>query len=180
MKETKFMLKNGQEVTIRNAAVSDAKSMIEFMKIIYSETDFLTGYPDEVNLTIEQEEAWINNYDHQLTTMIVAKAGDEVVGNVSINALGNKDKVKHRCGLGITIAKAYWRQGLGRKLMNEAIAFASQAGYEQIELEVIAKNHRAIPLYLSSGFEVYGTRPRAFKLRDGSYLNEYLMVHKIR
>ena len=61
-------------------------------------------------------------------------------------------------------------------LMERLLAFAAQCGYEQIELTVESKNHRALRLYLRYGFTVYGTRPHGMKYPDGSYDNDYLMV----
>ena len=49
-------------------------------------------------------------------------------------------------------------------------------GFEQLELEVYSDNSRAIHLYEKFGFERYGIQPRAFKLKDGSYRDEIIMV----
>ena len=64
--------------------------------------------------------------------------------------------------------------------MERLLAFAAQSGYEQIELTVESKNHRALGLYLKYGFMVYGTRPHGMKYPDGSYDNDYLMVKMIK
>ena len=55
-------------------------------------------------------------------------------------------------------------------------AFSREAGYEQIELEVVSSNTPAINLYKKLGFSVYGERPRSFRLKDGNYSDELLMV----
>ena len=60
--------------------------------------------------------------------------------------------------------------------MERLLAFSVQAGFEQVELEVVAKNRRALNLYLKYGFTVYGTRPHGIKYADGSYADDYLMV----
>ena len=56
------------------------------------------------------------------------------------------------------------------------IAFAKQAGYELLELEVASSNTSAIRLYDKLGFVVYGQRPCSLKLKDGTYYDELLMV----
>ena len=61
-------------------------------------------------------------------------------------------------------------------MMERLVAFAREAGYEQLELTVESKNIRAINLYLKNGFVVYGTRPHGMKYADGTYENDYLMV----
>ena len=49
-------------------------------------------------------------------------------------------------------------------------------GFEQLELGVYSDNARAIHLYEKFGFERYGIQPRAFKLKDGTYRDEIIMV----
>lgn len=44
-----------------------------------------------------------------------------------------------------------------------------QAGYLQLELEVVADNARAIALYKKLGFVEYGRNPRGFRKRNGDY-----------
>ena len=44
---------------------------------------------------------------------------------------------------------------------------AKQAGYLQIELEVVAENASAVRLYESVGFQEYGRNPRGFRARSG-------------
>ena len=56
------------------------------------------------------------------------------------------------------------------------IAFAKQAGYEQLELEVTSTNTAAVNLNKKLGFVVYGERPASLKLKSGAYHSELLMV----
>ena len=51
-----------------------------------------------------------------------------------------------------------------------------QLRFEQLELGVFSDNARAIHLYESCGFHAWGTQPRAFKLKDGTYRDEIMMV----
>ena len=60
-------------------------------------------------------------------------------------------------------------------MMERLIAHARQSGFEQIELEVVSTNRRAINLYVKYGFQVFGTRPHGIKYPDGSYANDYMM-----
>lgn len=172
-------LKNGLTVEIKRPEVEDCESLVEMMKKTYEQTPFLTRYPDEFNITVEDEIRWISRFDHQRNTMVIVKDGDVVIANTSIKEVMNADKTRHRCIFGIAILKEYHRLGLGRILIKEMIQFAKDAGYEQIELEVVASNYGAIQLYMSEGFKVYGIRSSAFKMRDGSYQDEYLMSYRI-
>jgi RimJ/RimL family protein N-acetyltransferase len=64
----------------------------------------------------------------------------------------------------------------GKALMRELIAIAMRLeGLEQLNLAVVTTNQAAVRLYLSLGFEIYGTAPRALK-QNGQYWDEHLMV----
>ena len=61
-------------------------------------------------------------------------------------------------------------------LMQMAVDQTRANGFEQLELGVYSDNARAIHLYEKFGFERYGIQPRAFKLKDGTYRDEIIMV----
>ena len=56
---------------------------------------------------------------------------------------------------------------------------AKEVGYEQIELEVVSKNERAIALYEKMGFVKTGTLLKALKNKDGSYYDLTLMMREL-
>ena len=60
--------------------------------------------------------------------------------------------------------------------MQLAIGQTRANGFEQLELGVYSDNSRAIHLYEKFGFERYGIQPRAFKLKDGTFRDEIIMV----
>ena len=70
-------------------------------------------------------------------------------------------------GIGIAIEKAYWGRGIGKALMLACIECAKNAGYLQLELEVVADNASAVRLYESVGFREFGRNPRGFRARSG-------------
>ena len=70
---------------------------------------------------------------------------------------------KHRAEFGISILKEYWGFGIGRALINACVQCAKEAGYVQLELDVVADNTRAIALYQSVGFQEYGRNPKGFR-----------------
>ncbi len=103
----------------------------------------------------------------------VIRNGDEpdgkIAGTAGIESVGEKYKVKHRAEFGIGILKEYWGLGLGKALTKACIQCAIDAGYEQLELNVIAENERALSLYRSLGFIEYGRNPRGFNSKISGY-----------
>jgi ribosomal protein S18 acetylase RimI-like enzyme len=60
---------------------------------------------------------------------------------------------KHRAMLGMGVHRAWRRRGLGLRLVDTAIEWASsEAGLKWIDLEVLSENQPAVELYLRAGF----------------------------
>ena len=70
-------------------------------------------------------------------------------------------------------------KGYGRAMVVAALERARRVpGLSLIQLTATTTNERAISLYESFGFEIYGTSPRAM-LVDGQYIDEHLMALKL-
>jgi len=54
-------LKNDRTCTLRSVEAKDAKAMIEYLRIVSSETPFLLRNEDEVTYTIEADERLLEN-----------------------------------------------------------------------------------------------------------------------
>ena len=111
--------------------------------------------------------------------MIIAEVDGKVAGNCSFSAVGGKLRVRHRCSLGIALYQKYWGLGIGRELTALLLEKARECGYEQIELEVVGRNERAIALYEKMGFVRIGERPCAMKHKDGTYDSNVIMVKQL-
>ncbi|TBR17423.1 GNAT family N-acetyltransferase [bacterium] len=98
---------------------------------------------------------------------IAVTDSDEVVGWCDI-ARGARDGVAHSGHLGMGLVKEHRGRGVGRKLMEAALAAAKASGIERVELEVFASNAPAITLYRKLGFREEGRKLKALK-RDGGY-----------
>ena len=86
------------------------------------------------------------------------------------------DRVRHKGSIwGMYIAAEVQGQGLGRRLIREAIRHASDMPeLEQISLGIISGNAYARNLYISLGFESYGLEKRAIII-NGEYHDDELM-----
>lgn len=176
-KEESFAGKNGKIYTLRSPTAADAAQMIAYLKTTAGETEHGLSYPEEMDFSLQDEEDFITGAAAgKGSIMISAFDGNRLVGNGSLLRVCNKKKTMHRAEFGIAILKSDWGQGLGGKILSGLIAAARQAGYEQLELEVVATNAAAISLYQKLGFKVYGERPNSFKLKSGAYSDDLLMV----
>ena len=113
-----IVLKNGAVCTLRPTHPDDAARMIDYLKQTAGETEFLLRYPDEVQYTLEQEQAILNRLmDDPKSVMMVGIVDGEVAGNCSIGGLGEKRKTRHRCSMGIALKEAYWNLGIGTAMI---------------------------------------------------------------
>ena len=178
--ERKVRLKDGRTATLRAPRLSDAASLIEYVKRIAGETRFLSQGPDEALFTLEQEEEFLRDrINASRGAMIVAEVDGDIAGSCVFAGLNAKRRLAHRCVFEIALYQKYCGLGLGRGLMEYALEMAKNCGYEQIELEVVADNERAIGLYKSAGFEIFGVHPHVLKYDDGRYADTLLMAKEL-
>lgn len=172
-------LKNGNIAVLRNPEISDAHKMINYLKTACGETEFLARNPEEINMTVESEKAWIQNAVHSPNILMITCFVDgEVVGNCEINFRTGM-KTGHRASVAIAILKKYWNIGIGSAMFCELIAAAKAHGTEIMELEFIEGNERARHLYEKFGFMVIAEKPKAIKQKDGRLVSEFLMQKKL-
>lgn len=163
-------LKDGRECTLRSGTSEDGRQSLDLFILSHEQTDFLLSYPDEITFTAEEQGEYLQKKtESENEVEILAFIGERLVGTAGVEQRSPKAKLRHRCDFGISVDQAYWGFGVGRALMNAAIACARKAGYEQMELEVVAENTAAVRLYESVGFIEFGRNPRDFKSRYTGY-----------
>ena len=163
-------MKYRQEALLRNGDYADGAAVFENFNQTHAETDFLLSYPDENSYDPDQEAEFLKKKTESPNEIeIVALVDGRVAGTAGIEAVGTKYKLRHRAEFGISILKEYWGLGLGRALAEACIRCAREAGYTQLELNVVAENQRAVALYQSLGFVEFGRNPRGFNSRTAGY-----------
>ena len=163
-------LKDGREYVIRNGVAADGAGALANFRLAHEQTDFLLSYPDESKMTAEQEAEFLQaKTDSDREVELVAVVDGEIVGMAGVSALGVREKVRHRADFGVSIDRAYWGLGIGTALLDACIECAREAGYEQLELDVVAENGAAIHMYEKAGFVEFGRNPRGFRSRYSGY-----------
>lgn len=169
----------GKNLLLRTAVAEDAQMLIDYLKTACGETRYLVKEPEEITMTLEDEERFINNICHsENSLMLLGFLDGEYVGNCSLTGMGTS-RSRHRTSLGIALYQKYTGMGIGRVMLEKLIRTAKEMGLEQIELEVVADNERAIRLYKSAGFEIYGRFPDYMKYKDDTYADGYWMMKRL-
>lgn len=108
--------------------------------------------------------------------ILVAVAGDRVVGMMGLETFANKPRRRHAATFGMCVHDDWQGKGVGAALMRAGLDLADNwLNLTRLELEVYADNEAAIRLYERFGFEHEGTlRQHAF--RDGQYVDSKVMA----
>ena len=168
----KVILKNGKEAWLRNGDASDGNAVYEVFNLTHAETDYLLSYPDENSFDPEQEAKFLDTKTNSLNEIeIVALVDGKIVGTAGIEQVGAKEKVRHRAEFGISVDQKYWGLGVGRALMEAALANLS--GYSRACVWVLRGNERAIRFYRRCGFSPDGVEKM---LKLGTEVAEMRMV----
>jgi RimJ/RimL family protein N-acetyltransferase len=100
-----------------------------------------------------------------------------ILGLVTVAREGSS-LLRHVADVSIEVHPAVQGQGLGRALMEEALAWADDParGLTRVELKVRADNERALRLYRALGFEEEGRLRRHVRQPDGTYVDVIVMA----
>lgn len=173
-----ILLKNGRTCLLRCPEEGDAEVLLDYLRTTSGETPYMVREPEEIRASVEEEMEFIRkNREDPRALMLAAFVDGELAGNCSFTGVAKCSRMGHRCTVGISLYRDFWRQGIGTALMGEILDAAAAVRYEQAELKVVSANAPAIGLYQKLGFQTTGTIRRALKYRDGSYA-DFLFMSK--
>jgi RimJ/RimL family protein N-acetyltransferase len=178
-------MRDGREFVIREAAITDAEQLIAHTRGILSEPQWSVTQSEEFQVTAGQEEDWIAGFRQRPhSILLVADLGtlqdSRVIGAANFNTQP-RFRVRHRGRVGIGVQAAYRGLGVGAALLQTLLDWAAaEPELERVELSVFAHNEGAIRLYRKLGFAEEARLQHAFKLADGSYYDEIMMVKWVK
>ncbi len=137
------------------------------------------GEPDVARNTLQLPYGSIAKWRTRLSAddqsiVLIAEIDGQVVGNLGIHPEAGRRR-GHAAWFGMSVATAFWRQGIGSALMAAMIDLADNwMNLHRLELTVFASNQAAIALYKKFGFVEEGLlRDHAFQ--DGAYVDALTM-----
>lgn len=163
------------DLTIRKVTKEDAADFVEYMSKIGGQSDFLTFGDGELTITLESEEAMIEECLKSDNTLFIAAVIDnKIVGSLNFHA-GSRPRICHTGEFGITVIKEYWGKGIGTELLKYMIEWAKASKtVTKINLRVRSDNEKAFHLYSKFGFKIEGLITRDFFI-NGVYYDSIAM-----
>lgn len=151
-------------VVIRRAELSDAAAMSAYVDALLAEGLDTIGL--NRSISIAEEEVFIAKANAaERAFFLLALENGSVVGMLDL-AAGERSHNRHAARMGMSVARDWRGKGLGRRLLETAIAEARRwDGFCRIELDVVPWNAPAIALYESLGFVHEARKAKATALR---------------
>ena len=163
---------NGFE--IREGRPGDASALVELARAVSSEEgDWLLATDGWRSASAERRYLRaVRRSAH--AAVFVAEVPEGLVGRLSVSRDPHPAS-RHVADLGLMVAAAYRRRGIGRALLEATVEWARRHGVSKLELHVFPHNEPAIRLYESFGFVREGYRFRHYR-RGDDYLDAILMA----
>ncbi|MBD8147061.1 GNAT family N-acetyltransferase [Pseudomonas fluorescens] len=151
---------------IRQLLSNDAQAYRALMLEAYE------AYPQAFTSSVAERAAmplswWEKRLDNPLDRLLGAFEDGRLAGIVGL-AFEPREKARHKVTLfGMYVTQPYQHRGLGRQLVEAALAQARRHPRLQlIQLTVTAGNDAALALYQRCGFIQYGLEPLAVRVGD--------------
>jgi RimJ/RimL family protein N-acetyltransferase len=163
-----------ERIVVRRANPGDAAALVELAEAVASEPE---GWliSDGTWRTPGEERRFLRALRrYGDAAVFVAELPEGIVGRLSLGRDPHPAS-RHVADLGLMVASAHRRRGIGKALMRQALEWARQSGVLKLELHVFPHNEGAIALYESLGFRREGLRRRHYR-RGEEYLDAILMA----
>jgi RimJ/RimL family protein N-acetyltransferase len=163
-----------KRIVIREAERKDAAAILSCLRQMAMESDFLTSEPDEMNLTVEQEERYIAEVAARSNALfLVAQAQEVIVGMLTFTG-GSTRRTRHVGEAGAAVLQDYWGYGIGTNLIRVLLEWCPQAGIRKINGRTRLDNVRGIRLCEKMGFQGEGVSKRELQI-DGRFYDFVLL-----
>ena len=172
-----FKAKNGQTMTIRPAQTGDSCAIIDTVRSNAMERSYVLM--EHYGKDVESEREYISGLDTAKNLLIVAAAGDEVVGCLAALQAdaGRRPETDHIAYVGLHLREAFRGLGIGARLLDYAIAWASEKGFKKLEANIFTTNKRSLGMFTKAGFVEEGVRKN--RIQVGRELIDEVLMGKL-
>ena len=148
---------------IRDAILADLPAIVE----IYNSTvpsRMVTADPEPIS--VESRRAWFHQHDPESRPIWVAEVDGEIAAWFSFEDFRKKPAYRATAEVSVYVSEKHRREGIGRRLLEEAIRRAPALGLKTLTAGAFAHNGPSLRLFEGSGFKRWAYYPRVAEL-DG-------------
>ena len=166
-----------REFRVRRAQPGDAAALVALAESVGSEPEGWLISESRWRSVGEERRYLRAVRRHPDAAVFVAETAEGIVGRLSV-ARDPHPASHHVVDLGLMVAAAVRRRGIGWALLEQASEWARESGVRKLELHVFPHNEPAIRLYDRFGFVREGLR-RGHYRRGGEYVDAILMAYEV-
>jgi len=176
------------EFTIRPARQADLSGIVGAIRQVTEEMTYVVA--ETVADELDHEDVLLRHNELESRMFFVATVEDEeqsgaepsdgtdvrdeVVGWAHLHA-PELEKLNQTAELTVGVLEGYRERGIGSQLLERALAWADEQGYEKLYQSVPSTNERAIEFFEERGWQVEAVRENHYKLGD-EYIDEVMMA----
>ncbi len=161
-------------IVIRPAEPGDAEALVALAAEVGSEDGAWLLATEEWRSVGDERRYLRAVRRHPDAAVFVAEDDGTIVARLSLSRDAHPAS-QHVGDLGLMVGSTHRRRGVGRALLDQAVAWAGASGIQKLELHVFPWNDPAIALYESFGFAREGLRKGQY-VRDGVPVDAILMA----
>lgn len=160
--------KSGKEIVIRYPEIGDEKEMCRYINELSREKTFVRFQGEEISLKDETEylKSQIEKINEKKAITLLVFYQNKIIAISGINMMDKTEK--HIGRLGISVAKDFRGEGIGKLLMKLILEKAKKEIplLRIVVLEVYSTNGIARGMYKKLGFVEYGRLPNGIIRKD--------------
>jgi len=153
-------------MVIRDAVEADLPAIVD----IYNSTiDCRSVTADMERVSVESRLAWFHNHTPNKRPLWVMECDGKIAGWLGFQSFYSARRAYDATAeLSIYISPAFRRQGIGRKLLQHAIARSPELGIKNLVGCIFATNEASLKLFENFGFERWGYLPAVAEFEHGT------------
>lgn len=132
--------------------------MLRFIELRTEDLEQVVSLEEEVFTHPWSRQAIGEMMKDQNICFLVAKIGDEVVGNCALRMILDEGEITN-----VSVKEVFRSRGIAKEMLGELMKIGLSRGVSNFTLEVRKKNNPAISLYEKLGFEKEGIRKNFYR-----------------
>jgi L-amino acid N-acyltransferase YncA len=152
-----------EEMKIRDAVEADLSAIIDIYNVAIA-TRMSTAQLEPV--TVESRRRWLSEHSPDRRPFWVTEIDGQIAGWLTIKSFLPRCAYSGTVELSVYVSEKFRRRGVGRALLEETIARATQLEIIAMVGLIFAHNEPSLKLFKRLGFERWGLLPRVAQL-DG-------------